>query len=67
MNIRCEKCGREYLFDDNRVTVFVEVEGAGAYLPKYAGNLDIETAAAVKVGQEFAKRLLAKRGVVLTA
>ena len=46
------------VFDENRVTVFVEVEGAGAYLPKYAGNLDIETAAAVKVGQEFAKRLL---------
>lgn len=50
------------VFDDNRVTVFVEVEGAGAYLPKYAGNLDIETAAAVKVGQEFAKRLLERRG-----
>ncbi|HLG11911.1 MAG TPA: acetaldehyde dehydrogenase (acetylating) [Dehalococcoidia bacterium] len=49
------------VFDENRVTVFVEVEGAGAYLPKYAGNLDIETAAAVKVGQEFAKRLLAAR------
>jgi len=50
------------IFDDGRVTVFVEVEGEGAYLPKYAGNLDIETAAAVKVGQEFAKHLLAKRG-----
>ena len=51
----------EPVFDDGRVTVFVEVEGAGAYLPKYAGNLDIETAAAVRVGQEFAKRILAKR------
>jgi len=49
------------IFDEDRVTVFVEVEGAGAYLPKYAGNLDIETAAAVKVGQEFAKRLVVKR------
>jgi acetaldehyde dehydrogenase len=51
----------EPVFDDGRVTVFVEVEGAGAYLPKYAGNLDIETAAAVRVGQEFAKRIIAKR------
>lgn len=51
----------EPVFDDNRVTVFVEVEGEGAYLPKYAGNLDIETAAAVKVGQEFAKHLIASR------
>jgi len=37
------------------IEVFVEVEGAGAYLPKYAGNLDIETAAGVKVGEEFAR------------
>jgi acetaldehyde dehydrogenase len=51
----------EPVFDEGRVTVFVEVEGAGAYLPKYAGNLDIETAAAVRVGQEFAKRIIAKR------
>lgn len=48
------------IFDDNKVTVFVEVEGAGAYLPNYAGNLDIETAAAIKVAQEFAKHRLAQ-------
>jgi len=42
------------------VTTFVEVEGAGDYLPPYAGNLDIMTAAATKVGEEIAKERVSR-------
>ncbi|OHV25692.1 acetaldehyde dehydrogenase (acetylating) [Parafrankia soli] len=43
-----------------KVTVFLEVEGAAHYLPAYAGNLDIMTSAALRVGEGIARRLLAQ-------
>ncbi len=45
------------VFDGNRVSIFLEVEGLGDYLPKYAGNLDIMTAAAARTAEMFAEHV----------
>jgi acetaldehyde dehydrogenase len=41
-----------------RVAIFVEIAGAGDFLPRYAGNLDIMTAAATRVGEELARSVV---------
>ncbi len=46
----------EPLVADGLLTAFIEVEGAGDYLPHFAGNLDIMTSAAVRVAERYAER-----------
>lgn len=44
--------------DGNKITVIVEVEGAGDFLPKYAGNLDIINSAAIATAEKIAYKIL---------
>jgi len=46
------------VFDDKKVSVFMEVAGLGDFLPRYAGNLDIMTAAATRTAEMFAEEIL---------
>ncbi len=45
---------------NGRVATFLEVRGNGDYLPAYAGNLDIMTAAAARVGEQLAQAELVR-------
>ena len=49
------------VFDGNRISVYLEVEGLGDFLPKYSGNLDIMTAAAARTAEMFAEEIIAGR------
>src|SRR3546814_16077126 len=48
-------------FTGIKTSIFLEVEGAGDYLPSYSGNLDIMTAAAKATGELLAQRIQARR------
>ncbi|WP_425802837.1 acetaldehyde dehydrogenase (acetylating) [Desulfitobacterium sp. Sab5] len=46
------------IIQDNIVTTVVQVQGLGDYLPVYSGNLDIINAAAIKIAETKAKKML---------
>lgn len=49
------------VFDGRRVSIYLEVAGLGDYLPRYAGNLDIMTAAALRTGEMLAEEIASGR------
>ena len=55
------------VFDGRRVSIYMEVEGLGDFLPKYAGNLDIMTAAGLRTAEMYAEEMLAGKFVPTAA
>jgi acetaldehyde/propanal dehydrogenase len=51
------------VFDGKRVSIYLEVAGLGDYLPKYAGNLDIMTAAGLRTAEMVAEEIASGRFV----
>lgn len=45
------------VFDGNKISIWLEIEGLGDYLPKYAGNLDIITAAATNIAEQMGQKI----------
>lgn len=45
-------------FEGDKVIIMTQVEGSGDYLPIYSGNLDIETCAALAVGERIAENMV---------
>lgn len=50
------------VIDGNKVTVIVQIQGAGDFLPVYSGNLDIINQAAIAVAERVAEKMLSKVG-----
>lgn len=55
------------VFDGKRVSIYMEVEGLGDFLPKYSGNLDIMTAAGLRTAEEYARQILSGEFVPIAA
>ncbi len=51
------------VFDGKRISIYLEVKGLGDFLPTYAGNLDIMTAAALRTAEMYAEEIIAGRFV----
>ena len=49
------------VLESGRVTTMIEVTGRGDFLPKYSGNLDIITCAAIKVAEDYVKSNILKK------